>query len=305
MKKYFIPLLFLIFTVIVIIKLDYTTDYIADILEDNPQIQTLPINEYTKEYDFNYVKLDNDFIPLSYKDIINIYFNVLNNGWDTFTFYCPSEYIDCYTDIKEISENRTLLSNINNFTHPFNNFKTIKTSMGESGEMIIKITKLYTEEEINKINNMVDELANNLLKGESTSTEDTIKNIHDYIINNTKYDELRNKTGESPYASNTAIGVLESGYGICSGYADLMAIFLSRLGLKNFKVASKAHVWNAVFLGGEWLNLDLTWDDPVSTDGRDTLWHKYFLIKTEKFSELDKPEEEDHIFDLRVYSELR
>ena len=37
---------------------------------------------------------------------------------------------------------------------------------------------------------------------------------------------------------------------------DLMAIFLTKFGVKNFKVASDTHVWNAVNVNGEWLTCD-------------------------------------------------
>lgn len=74
-------------------------------------------------------------------------------------------------------------------------------------------------------------------------------------------------------------------YATCNGYTDLMAIFLTKIGFNNFKVATTpdeisysttGHIWNAVYLNDEWLHIDLTWDDPVSSDGKDYLFHTYF-----------------------------
>ena len=82
-----------------------------------------------------------------------------------------------------------------------------------------------------------------------------------------------------------------------------MAVFLNRLGLPNFKVSSESHVWNVVYLNNQWLHLDLTWDDPITTNGRDILDHSYFLIDNNKLERISK-DNKDHIFDKSVYLEL-
>ena len=62
-----------------------------------------------------------------------------------------------------------------------------------------------------------------------------------------------------------------------------MAIFLNSLGVKNYKIATENHIWNAVYIDNNWYHLDLTWDDPVTKDSAvDTLSHKFFMINTNK-----------------------
>ena len=78
---------------------------------------------------------------------------------------------------------------------------------------------------------------------------------------------------------------------------------LNRFGIKNYKIASKTHVWNAVFIDGKWLHLDLTWDDPVSERGP-MLDDKYFLITTDELVEADNGETDTHIFDKTIYLEF-
>ena len=99
-----------------------------------------------------------------------------------------------------------------------------------------------------------------------------------------------------------------------SGYTDLMAIFLTNMGYDNFKIATTnenikepaGHVWNAVKINNEWLHLDLTWDDPVSSDGKDYLYHKYFLINTEGLIKADENiTSKEHDFNRAIYSELK
>ena len=43
-------------------------------------------NEYYKEVDYNYVKISKDFIPYSMQDVKDIFYSILNRGYNTFTF---------------------------------------------------------------------------------------------------------------------------------------------------------------------------------------------------------------------------
>ena len=131
-----------------------------------------------------------------------------------------------------------------------------------------------------------------------------ILTIHDYIINNSKYDVEKNETGISEYHSSIAYGPLIEGYAICGGYADAMAIFLTKLGFDNYKIASDTHVWNAVLVNGKWLHLDLTWDDPVSEQGVDYLYHKYFLVNNEELIKADG-NLNNHLFKKAIYLEFK
>ena len=133
-----------------------------------------------------------------------------------------------------------------------------------------------------EINNKIDEIISNKIN-DNMSDKDKIRVIHDYIIENTTYDSDFVETGIDKYKSNTAYGPLINNYAICSGYSDAMALFLDRFNILNYKIAIDEHVWNYVYLDGNWLHLDLTWDDPVY---RNTTSYKYFLITTEKLKTL-------------------
>ena len=115
-------------------------------------------------------------------------------------------------------------------------------------------------------------------------------------------DDKRAKEEDTTYKSNIAYGPLLQGYAICGGYTDAMQLFLDKMSIKNFKVASKDHIWNAVYLDNKWYNLDLTWDDPVTTNMIDVLDHSYFLIDTDKLLELDTTQ---HTFNIENSKELK
>ena len=310
MKRLLVPIICLLCILIVLLNIDPITDKLMLFLNQSPT-QTLEVkNEYYKSHNYIFVSNTDNFTPYGIEDILNIMYSIINSGTTNFTFYCPKEYTSCVNDIKKITKNRTLLTHLNNFVHPFNSFSSIEASISDSGEIIIKINYLYTESEIQKINEEVDNLINNLLTPDITTDYDKIKVIHDYIINNTKYD-LENSEDKKSY---TAYGPLFNHVATCNGYTDLMAIFLTKMGYDNYKVAtptdgfenSEGHIWNAVNVNGEWLHLDLTWDDPVSSDGTDYLYHKYFLIDTEELKTADANiTSEDHVFDGSIYSELK
>ena len=181
---------------------------------------------------------------------------------------------------------------------PSNSFSNIETSYDKLGKIIIKVSHNYDDEMIVLLNYKVNEIIkNNITSNMSDKTK--IRKIHDYIINNSKYDRNRSDKNIFDYKSNNAYGVLLEGYGICSGYTDSMMLFLEKLGIESYKVSSDNHVWNKVLINNKWYNLDLTWDDPISSDGKDLLLHDFFLISDEDMLKLDKTE---HTYDKSVYS---
>ena len=256
-------------------------------------------NEYYRDYNFLFVQNTDNFKPSTKQDIMNIYYTIINAGKTSFSFYCPKEYKECIDDIKEIARDQTMLSDINNYVHPFNGFANIKTEYDSVGKITIYITKTYTDTEIAEINEKVDQIFPKIAT--STDVEKNIKSIHDYIVKTTKYDSDRSDSNIKNFKSDTAYGPLFEGYAICGGYTDLMELFLEKLHVKSYKISSKEHIWNAIELYDKWYHLDLTWDDPVVSDGSDYLEHTYFMVDTDT---LLTNEITQHDFDSTHYLEF-
>lgn len=276
----------------IIDKITYVFDSNHKVIIDTP-------NKYYKNKEYSFVKQSTNFVPYSKQDLINIYYSVLDRGYETFTFYCPKEYTSCINDIEDISSNNNdILSVLNYFVSPFNAEKKITTTYSTNGEITLNIEKLYTEEEINIVNNKIDEILNNIITNDM-SLEDKILTIHDYIINTTQYDTaaLENNT---TYHSHISYGTLIEGYSTCNGYADTMALFLDRLDVLNYRVVSSTHVWNAIYINNQWLHLDLTWDDPITKDSNN-ITHKFYLIDTPT---LESYNITDHNFDKTIFLEV-
>ncbi len=259
---------------------------------------TLIKNKYYRSYNFNYVSNTNDFTPSNKQDILNIYYTVINSGMDEFTFYCDKSYETCTDDVKSIAHNQVIVSNINNFVHPYNGFTDIETLI-KNDKITMKISRNYTEEMRIILDYEVERIINENIKDNMTLKE-KIKVIHDYIINNTKYDKDRSDNNVINYQSDTAYGALIEHYALCGGYTDSMMLFLEEFGVKSYRISSANHIWNYVYLGNNWYNLDLTWDDPITENGQNLLDDTFFLITDEELENLNTKE---HTYDKTVYSE--
>ena len=256
-------------------------------------------NSYFIEDNFNYVDNYEKAEVHSKEEIIDSIYYLINSGITYSERYCAKDYETCYQDMEAISNDTNLLSILNNYVHPYNSFDSIIFNFDDD-VIEIEIKHTYSKEDIEKINSIVDKVIQENVKT-NDSTKDKIKAIHDYIINNTEYDTLKTKNvNDTTYKSNTAYGVLVEGYGICSGYSDTMKIFLDKLNIVNYKISNDQHIWNLVLLDGEWVHLDLTWDDPVSE--KNITRDNYFLISTKILKLLD---DDVHYFNTSVFSEAQ
>ncbi len=115
--------------------------------------------------------------------------------------------------------------------------------------------------------------------------------LHDYLVTHSTYDK-RLFTGNMPDESYTDYGVLIKGTGVCEGYARAMKRLLDAVGIECIVAIGEAkdgeewigHAWNIVKIGGQYYQLDPTWDDPITSDGKDVLRHSYFNITDQQIS---------------------
>ncbi len=295
----FILIIILVFFVTFHYKEDIISYYNKYFIKNDRVATTLVKNGNYRDYNFNYVSNTTNFTPKNKQDILNIYYTVINSGMSNFTFYCDTDYTNCIDDVKNIANSQVTISNINNFVHPYNGFKDLETGFGENGKITLKINRNYTEDMKIILDYKIDDIIKKYINDDMT-TREKIKTIHDYIINNTKYDQARSDKNIINYKSDTAYGALIEGYALCGGYTDSMMLFLEKFGIKSYRISSDNHIWNYVYLDNNWYNLDLTWDDPITSDGKDILEDNFFLISDSKLLELDTKE---HMFDKTVYSE--
>lgn len=272
-------------------KIEYFYFKYLDISRKNITIEN---NEYSKKELIDGISLTDNFVAKDKNHLLDIYYTIINSGEKNFTFYCGVDYTNCLNDISSMSKQNDELSIINDVINPYNSFSSILTSYTEKGQVSIEVEKLYSSSEIRQIEYMVDNIIKNNIKSSMTNRE-KIEAIHDYLVNNSQYD-TENKSAKS----GSAYGLLVDHLGTCNGYSDAFAIIMNHLGIENYKISNAKHVWNYVKLDNKWYHIDLTWDDPVTNDGKSYLKHYYFLLTD---SELDKINDHkiDHYYEKDLY----
>ncbi len=116
-----------------------------------------------------------------------------------------------------------------------------------------------------------------------TSDYDKIKYIHDYIINNCRYNYNAVSNSDAYPTAFTAYGALVEGSAVCEGYAKAFSLLCNEVGVDALLVIgtgkSEPHMWNMVKCNGQWYHMDVTWDD-ATLNGSDSIGYSYFNVTT-------------------------
>jgi transglutaminase/protease-like cytokinesis protein 3 len=119
------------------------------------------------------------------------------------------------------------------------------------------------------------------LKLEKASDYKKVKAIHDYIIKRVSYDKTLKK--------HTAYNALINESSVCEGYALAAYRMFTDAGIENRIIIGMAgggsHAWNIVKVDDNWYNIDITWDDPITSSGEQVLRYGYFLKNAKEFSD--------------------
>ena len=295
--------IFLCFSIIFYIfcvKFDEICDYLTNVITDltRGEIIIPETKLYSKDYEFKTVKKTMDFVPMNMDDLREIYYTVLNNGWESFTFYCPREYVTCAEDVKTLANESEFISVINNYVSPYNSYKKYNTLIIGENEILLTVEKLYTTEEIEALKFEVNKIITALEIDKNNIVQKDIRKIHDFLTKLVSYDD-EYVEGDPVTTSNKANGALFNNIALCSGYTDAFALFMDELGIENFKVSTDNHVWNVIYFNEQWLHVDVTWDDD---EVNDKTTHYFFLIDTAELLEKDLT---DHSFNQELYLELK
>ena len=139
----------------------------------------------------------------------------------------------------------------------------------------------------------------------ATQGRDSLERVllaHDWIVRECNYDHENFANDTIPAESYTAYGCLINHYAVCQGYSIAYSYILQKMGIETYILSSDSmnHAWNFINLDGSWLHVDVTWDDPVFSQGttfmsfynEDTadlgfINHKYFLKSDDEFNSLN------------------
>ncbi|MDO5556035.1 MAG: transglutaminase domain-containing protein [Clostridia bacterium] len=153
-------------------------------------------------------------------------------------------------------------------------------------------TKQDVDNATAKVNLTVQQIKNIIQNKNFNSEYQKVLYVHDWIINNTKYDETLDMSNRS-----NIYGVFEEKQATCGGYAKTFKYLMDELNINSIIVQGKAtdnnktehHAWNYVKLNEKWYGIDCTWDDPIIEgnvpETTQILQYTYFLKGQNVFNE--------------------
>lgn len=301
--------LFFILGVVIFYHSEIAHFIVKKFIYNDYAIKEITKNSYSLNRDYEFVQITNDFIAKDKKHLLNIFYTILDSGEESFYFYCDENYTDCKKDVDELIPTEedidSILSDVNNFVHPYNSYKSINVTSNNFGKVSIIIEKQYSNDRISEINQYIEDIKKDTIKDSMTDIQ-KIKSFHDYIVNYTTYDIERANNMDDPKfkdsTTHTAYGLLETKKALCGGYSDIMSIYINQLNIPNIRVSADNHVWNLVYLEDSWKHLDVTWDDPVTNTGEALLIYDYFLIS---YNDLLTTDPVEHKFNDEIYIEAK
>ncbi|ABB14528.1 transglutaminase domain-containing protein [Carboxydothermus hydrogenoformans] len=114
---------------------------------------------------------------------------------------------------------------------------------------------------VNSDDPLIIDTANKITSGLS-DLKDKVKALHDFVVNTVEYNsDEDNLTMEN---EKNSVQVLLTKKGVCRHYSYLFAALARAVGIPTRTVvgiAGGGHEWNEVYIDGQWLALDTTWDD--------------------------------------------
>lgn len=102
---------------------------------------------------------------------------------------------------------------------------------------------------------------------ENASDGEKLRAIHDWQIRRMHYDNVSYNHNDRRKAQD-AVSVLKYKMAVCEGYANLFTALERCIGIKGRYQSSHElnHAWNNTYYQGNWLLVDPTWNDPISSD---------------------------------------
>ncbi|MGE5614750.1 MAG: transglutaminase domain-containing protein [Bacillota bacterium] len=187
----------------------------------------------------------------------------------------------------------TEITGVNNFADSW------KWSLrSDSPSLKVTLSYRYSKNEYNRRKKNVTEALNkarHIVAGSiSADMSDFQKEkiLHDYIVNNTRYDYENYLNNTLSDESFEEYGCLVLGVAVCQGYSEAMKLLCDLSGIECMIVGGEtnnegrweSHSWNIVKIDGSYYHLDVTNDDPIMADGSNVLKYDYFNLSDDEMA---------------------
>ena len=160
------------------------------------------------------------------------------------------------------------------------------------------LPQFENEDDVDNAQYEIDEVVNGIKEelDSLNSTYDKIIYIHDWLVENVKYDETLSKPNK-----DTIYGVFVEREAVCGGYSKAFKYLLNMENINTIIIQgvgtaqgrTENHAWNYVQIDDNWYGVDCTWDDPVLignvTEETQKKYYTYFLKGKEVFENDHEP----------------
>lgn len=132
-----------------------------------------------------------------------------------------------------------------------------------------------------KIEEYYNKTLSNLVLGQGDY--ETIKSLYEYLVKTTTYN-IDNKD------NNNICSVVDSSSTVCGGFSKIAAYILNKVGIPTtiitgtIKDTNTPHMWNAVYVDGNWYYMDVTWGITNCDDILSGVNYDYMLINQQLLS---------------------
>lgn len=242
-------------------------------------IETNDSDDIKQEQEINYYleEFDNKFYYNQLSDLSKKYYYLI---YDTSLKYENSfQYSFEYSD-QDFSDA------LDAFTHdwPLYYWWSNGVETAYSDGMYVTTSRNFDQQSVIDNCNKIQATCNDILENcINDYMVDTLKNIHDSLIELIEYDNTADN-------AHNIVGALIDNKCACDGYADSFQYLANLAGFNCTSVVGNAinsegintHAWNIVLIDDNWYGIDVTWDDPVyMEDSLIDLSYEYFLTSDE------------------------
>ena len=194
------------------------------------------------------------------------------NAWDAFVTD-KSQYF--YIDSSKVCLVTKMTTKGSNTNYEF--------YIGKGDNSNYFIEEFDNKEQVEAAIKRIEKVKKEILQNASGNNYEKMKYVHDWIVDNVKYDTLNSENTSNIY------GCLVNKRVVCEGYARTFKYLMDELNIPCILVSgtavdengkSERHAWNYVYIKNNWYAIDTTWDDPIiiGTGKIDTsIKYKYFL----------------------------
>lgn len=209
------------------------------------------------------------------------------SAWNAFSY----DNVDLfYIDISKL--------NLINEEKTVGEITTYTTKIGAGQNENYYQASFKNKQEVEQAQKYIDNIVQQIVE-QTKGVDDynKIESIHNWMISYIEYETNKENNNKNIY---NLYGTLVDRKAVCEGYArtfkylmdsvDIPCVLVTGKGINSAR-ESEDHAWNYVKIRETWYGIDVTWDDPIVSNGgnvSEEAKHKYFLKGSEEFLKTHK-----------------